>query len=134
MRGLNGSRVQLSAEDLASLPQKTISTSDHGKAATFEGVLLTDVLSKVDRPVGEQFHSTVASFYLVVQAKDGYRAVYAWAELDASFLDRAIYVVTKRNGEPLAEKAGPLQLVAPGEKRGARWMRQVVALEIRQAN
>jgi hypothetical protein len=49
-------------------------------------------------------------------------------------MDKAIYLVTTRDGKPLSETEGPLQLVAPGEKRGARWVRQVSALRIRQAN
>jgi len=37
---------------------------------------------------------------MVVEAKDDYRAVFAWAELDSSFMDKAVYVVTKRDGKP----------------------------------
>jgi len=107
---------------------------DHGNPATFEGVLLTDVLAKVDLPLGEKFHSTGASYYLVVEAKDGYRATFAWAELDSTFMDKSVYLATKRDGKPLSDKDGPFQLVAPGEKRAARWVRQVTALRIRQAN
>ena len=71
---------------------------------------------------------------MVVEAKDDYRAVFAWAELDSSFMDKAVYVVTKRDGKPLSDKDGPFQLVVPGEKRAARWVRQVTALSIRQSN
>jgi hypothetical protein len=92
------------------------------------------VLAKVDLPLGEEFHSTEASYYMVVEAKDGYRATFAWAELDASFMDRSVDVVTKRDGKPLSKKDGPFQLVVPGEKRSARWVRQVTVLKIRQAN
>lgn len=134
IQGLGGKSLVLSAEELSKLPQRTVKTSDHGVPATFEGVLLTDVLGKVELPLGEKFHSTAASYYLVVEAKDGYRGVFAWAELDSSFMDKAVYVVTRRDGKPLPEKAGPFQLVAPGEKRGARWVRQVTGLTIRQAN
>jgi hypothetical protein len=49
-------------------------------------------------------------------------------------MDKSAYVVTKRDGKPLSDKDGPFQLVVPGEKRGARWVRQVTALKIRQAN
>ena len=69
-----------------------------------------------------------------MEAKDGYRAVYAWAELDSTFMDKSVYVVTKRDGKPLSGKDGPFQLVAPGEKRAAKWVRQVTALRIKQAN
>ena len=69
-----------------------------------------------------------------MEANDGYRAVFAWAELDSTFMDKDVYVVTKRDGNPLSEKDGPFQLVVPGEKRAARWVRQVTALRLRQAN
>jgi hypothetical protein len=134
VQGVGGKSVSVSSADLAKLPQKTVETTDHGKPAKFEGVLLTDVLAKVDLPAGEKFHKTAASYYLVVEAKDGYRAVFAWAELDSGFMDKAVYVVTKRDGKPLPETSGPFQLVAPGEKRGARWVRQVTGLKIKRAD
>jgi len=81
-----------SVADLSNLPQQIVKATDHGTPATFEGVLLTDVLAKVDLPLGEKFHSTGASYYLTVEAKDGYRAVFAWAELDSTFMDKAVYV------------------------------------------
>ena len=71
---------------------------------------------------------------MVVEARDGCRATFAWAELDSTFMDKSVYVVTKRDGKPLSDKDGPFQLVVPGEKRAARWVRQVTALRIRQAN
>lgn len=131
--GIDGTSVSFTAWDLSKLPQQTVKITDHGTPATFEGVLLADVLSKVALPAGEKFHSTAASYYMVVEAKDGYRATFAWAELDSTFMDKAVYVVTKRDGKPLSEKDGPFELVAPGEKRAGRWVRQVTELEIRQA-
>jgi hypothetical protein len=71
---------------------------------------------------------------VVVEAQDGYRAVFAWAELDPTFMDKSVYVVTMRDGKPLLGNDGPFQLVVPGEKRPARWVRQVTALRIRKAN
>ncbi len=134
VQGVSGKTVVLSAADLAQLPQKTITATAHGAPATFEGALLTDVLAKVDLPSAEKFRKMAASYYLLVEAKDGYRAVFAWAELDPTFMDKAVYVVTKRDGKELPEKDGPFEVVAPGEKRGARWVRQVTALKIRQGN
>jgi hypothetical protein len=126
--------VSLSAADLALLPQRTIPVTDHGAPVTFQGVLLTDLLAKVATPTGEKFHHTAAAYYLTVEARDGYRAVFAWAELDPTFMDKAIYLLTQRDGKPLTEQEGPFRLVVPGEKRGARWVMQVTALRIRQAN
>jgi len=133
VQGLGSTSATISAADFARMPQETIRTTDHGTAVTFEGVPLAEVLAKVDLPLGEKFHHTVASYYLVVEAKDGYRAVFAWAELDSSFMDKAVYVVTRRDGRPLGDKDGPFQLVVPGEKRGGRWVHQVTALKLKQA-
>jgi hypothetical protein len=44
-----------------------------------------------------------------VEAKDGYRAVFAWAELDLLFMEKPIYLVTKRDGKPLSEEDGPFE-------------------------
>jgi hypothetical protein len=134
VQGIGGTSAALSVSYLSKLPQQTVKTTDHGTAATLEGVLLTDVLAKVDLPLGEKFHSTGASYYMVVEARDGYRAVFAWAELDSGFMDKTVYVVTRRDGKPLSERDGPFQLVAPGEKRAGRWVRQVTALKILKAN
>lgn len=134
VQGVGGRAVTLSLADISKLPRQSVKAADHGATVSFEGVLLTDVLAKVDLPAGEKFHSTAASYYLLVEARDGYRAVFAWAELDATFMDKAVYVVTKREGKPLAEKDGPFELVAPGEKRAARWVRQLTALKIKQGS
>jgi hypothetical protein len=134
VEGIAGDPITITLAELATLPQQTIKVTDHGQPATFEGVALQDLLAKVERPAGEKFHKTVASYYLLVEAKDGYRAVYAWAEVDPSFMDKPVYLATKRDGKALTEKDGPFQLVAPGEKRGARWVHQVTALRIRKAN
>ncbi len=81
VEGLNGTSVVISADDLAKLPQQTIKTSDHGNRVSFEGVLLKDLLAKVELPAGEKFHKTAASYYMLAEAKDGYRAVFAGRNL-----------------------------------------------------
>jgi hypothetical protein len=120
----------LSASDIANLPDQTIRTTDHGTPVTFQGVLLSDVLAKVSGPTGETFNKTVASYYLIAEAHDGYKAVFTWAEIDPTFTDRRVYVVTKREGNPLTAKDGPYELIVPGEKRNSRWVRQLKLLRI----
>jgi hypothetical protein len=124
----------LTEMDLARLPQQTVKTTDHGNAVTFEGVLLNDVLAKVALPAGETFKSKAASYYVLAEAQDRYKAVFSWAEIDPAFTDRKVYVVTRREGKPLAEKDGPFELIVPGEKKYSRWVRQLKALTLREAN
>jgi hypothetical protein len=132
--GLGGTTVRLSLADLAKLPQQTVQFTDQDKPVAYEGVLLLDVLSKVDLPLGEAFHKTGASYYVVVDAADGYKAVFAWAEIDPSFTDRKVYLVTRRDGKPLADSEGPFRLVVPGDKRGGRAVHQVTGLTLKQVN
>ncbi len=37
---------------------------------------------------------------------------------------------TKRDGKPLDAKESPLRIVAPGDNRAARWVRQVTVLRL----
>ncbi len=66
----------------------------------------------------------------MAEGRDGYRAVFAWAERDPSFTDKAVYVVTQREGKSLPEGDGPYQFVVRGEKRNAWWVRQLTTLRI----
>jgi len=134
VNGLAGTKATLDQVDLGKLPQQTVSTTDHGKPVTFQGVLLKDVLAKVATPTGEAFHSTGASYYVLALAGDGYKAVFAWAEVDPGFTDPKVYVVRKRDGQWLSANEGPFALVVPGEKRNGRWVRHLLGLVIRQAN
>jgi hypothetical protein len=96
VQGIGGTSATLSTADLARLPRQTVKTTTYGTPVTFQGVLLADVLSKVALPTGEKFHSTGASYDLTVEGKDGYRAVFAWAELDSGSMDKPVYMVTER--------------------------------------
>jgi len=72
--------------------------------------------------------------YVVVIAEDGFRAVYALAEIEPRFSpERRILVADSLNGEPLGEKFGNLRIANRGEGAFSRWVRKVVALEVRLA-
>jgi DMSO/TMAO reductase YedYZ molybdopterin-dependent catalytic subunit len=64
------------------------------------------------------------------QAADGYRVIYSLAELDSDFQDSGVIVADKMYGKPLDDKAGPLRLVAPHDKRPARWIRMLQTIKV----
>lgn len=72
-------------------------------------------------------------FYVIVDASDGYQVVFALPEFDPDFTDRVILLADKRDGHPLSAPEAPLRIVVPGEKRHARWVREVIDLNIQQA-
>ncbi len=125
--------LKLSATEIAKLPRTTVRARDHsGVESTFEGVALFEFLKLAGVPLGEKLRGKAVSNCLIVDAADGYRAVFAVPELDPAFTDRVILLADKRDGKPLSETEGPLRIVAPQEKRQARWVRQVTGLTICQ--
>lgn len=56
--------------------------------------------------------------------------VFALAELDSAFLDSQVLVADTIDGAPLGPKLGPLRLVAPHEKRPARWIRMLKTVTV----
>jgi hypothetical protein len=111
-----------------------VTTSDHTKKATFEGVLLRDVLVKAGTPMGEALHGPEAlARFVKVTARDGYAVVFSIAELDSGFTDEVVLLADVRDGRRLLADVGPLQMVTPHEKRAGRWIRQVSKIEVREA-
>jgi len=127
-------QLTLGPADLARLPRRSVKAKDHGGAEpTFEGVALFDVLEMAGVKFGEGLRGKNLALYLVVEASDGYRAVFALPELDPAFADRVVLLADRRDGAKLSSTEGPLRIVVPGEKRQARWVRQVVSLIIKRA-
>jgi len=126
--------VKLTTDDLAKLRRRSVQAKDHdGKDTVFEGIELAEVLRLAGVKYGEQLRGNELALFLVVDAADGYRAVFGLPELDHAFTDRIILLAERRDGKPLPEKEGPLRIVVPDEKRQARWVRQVISLTIRRA-
>ena len=125
--------LKLTAADLAKLPRQTITTKEHDQTVTFEGVAVIEILRLAGVEFGEKLRGKDLTLFLVVDAADGYRAIIALPELDPAFTDKLVILADKRDGKPLSEKEGPRRIVMQGEKRPARWVRQVTAFTIRRA-
>jgi hypothetical protein len=67
---------------------------------------------------------------VMAKAADGYKVVFALAELDPAFSDKQVLLAFSRNGAVLDTKTGPLRIVIPDEKKHGRWIRQVTELEV----
>jgi DMSO/TMAO reductase YedYZ molybdopterin-dependent catalytic subunit len=134
VEGEVSSPLRLTTAELSRLPRQTVIARAHDeKESRFEGVALFDVLKKAGLPTGNELRGKAVALYLVVEAADGYRAVFALPELDPAFTDRVILLADRRDGQALSSRDGPLQVIVPGEKRHSRWVRQVIALRIGRA-
>ncbi len=132
--GLDGVEQLVTADAWAALPRAHVETIDHeGKPVTFDGVRANELLNLVKAPLGRDLRGKNLSLYVVATAADGYSVVYALTELDPEFTDRTILIADRRDGQASPEQDGPLRVVVPGEKRQARWLRQLVQLKLLRA-
>ncbi|HTX77574.1 MAG TPA: molybdopterin-dependent oxidoreductase [Terracidiphilus sp.] len=119
-------------QSFAALPHVTVNVyNEHAKAnQTYSGVPLIALLKPLgvpDKPHGKDFR-----LYLVAEGSDGYQVVYSVAEVTPDVHDATILVADSMDGKPMGDN-GPLQLVATGEKRPARWVRNLVAIRVMTA-
>jgi DMSO/TMAO reductase YedYZ molybdopterin-dependent catalytic subunit len=125
----------LNLEDLKNLPRKTLSVVNphDNKTEVYEGVLVEDLLKKAGVPQGENLRGVSLATYLVFKAEDGYRVVFSIAELDSGIVDSGVIIADTLDGGPLPPKIGPFRLVAPHEKRPARWVRMLKSITVVRA-
>jgi hypothetical protein len=125
-----GKTSVLTRADIAALPHVKVTALLSNAPATFDAVALSVILEKAGIGLGDTLRGKRLASCLLVEAADGYRAVIALPEIDPAFTDKQIVLAYLKDGKPLDEKEGPYRIVIPGEKRMARWVRQVTTLKI----
>lgn len=128
----DGKSATWTAATLAALPHVTVTVhNEHTKAdETYTGVPVIALLTPLgvsDKPRGKQLR-----LFVVAEGSDGYEAVYSIGEVTPDVHNATVLVADTENGKPLMAD-GPLKLVATGEKRPARWVRNLVAIDVKSA-
>ena len=121
--------AEWSPATLAAVPHTTLTVyNEHAKASqTYSGVRLIDLLKTLGVP--DKLHGKDFQLYLVAEGTDGYQVVYSLGEVTPDVHDCTVIVADTQDGKPIADD-GPLKLVAAGEKRPARWVRNLVAIRV----
>ncbi len=132
INGAVATPLVLTLADLKNKPRKKLSVvNPHDqKTEMYEGVLLEELLRKAGVAHGENLRGPAMASYVLAEAADGYRVVFSLAELDSGILDSEVMVADTMDGAPLGEKQGPFRLVAPHEKRPARWVRMLKSITV----
>jgi hypothetical protein len=85
---------------------------------------------KAGAPTGKQPKGKALASYVPASAQDGYQVTFSLAELDLEIRDSTVLVADQREGQVLAEQAGPLRIVAVTDKKPARSLRMLTSLEV----
>ena len=117
-----------SAAELAALPQAALPAPASDLAAPgphWTAVLLWPLLDQagwVDQP-GRKTH---LQHVILARGRDGYTVALSIGELDPAFEGKQVLIATGRDGKAL----GSLDLVVPGDRRHARWVHDLQAIEV----
>ena len=130
LRGAAGQRTLVSTATLDSLGRQDVRAQAHGIGGVFSGVPLYDLLRLVGAPGGDSLRGRALSAYVLIEAADGYAVTFSIGELSPSVTNRVVLLADRVDGAPLGPTDGPFRLVAPEEKRPARWVRQVTRISI----
>ena len=124
--------LDLTVADLKAMPRKTlrVDNAHSGKTEVYEGVLVEDLLKKAGVPLGEALRGPAMATYVLVEGADNYRVLFSLAEFNSSFMDSEIIVADTMDGAPIPGALGPFRLVAPHEKRPARWVEMLKSLTV----
>ncbi|WP_234734149.1 molybdopterin-dependent oxidoreductase [Tellurirhabdus bombi] len=126
--------LTLAAEAIRGLPHSEITAKDRdGKEHRYKGVPLVDILRLAGVSLGGDLRGENLAKYVLVKASDGYEVLFALPEIDPDFTVRTILLADAADGAPLPQGVGPYRLIVPDEKKPARWIRQVAAIEVRFA-
>lgn len=126
IRGLDGAVRTLSPADLKALPHKsvTVFNAHSKKSESYSGVVLADLLARVNAPVGEKLKGKLFMTGIVAEGTDGYQVLYSVAEVDPAMHSGDVIVADAVDGGPLGRN-GAFQLINTEDKRPARWVRNL---------
>lgn len=116
---------------IADMKQVVVMAKAHdGAVHRYSGVSIADLLTKAGVLLGDSAKRKTVTSYIIVTAADNYKAIYAMTEIDPLFASRTIILASREDKKPLKGEDSPFQMVVPGEKKHARWVRQVTGIEV----
>ncbi|WP_091153906.1 molybdopterin-dependent oxidoreductase [Mucilaginibacter pineti] len=111
-------------------PTTVVRKDRDGNDHTYTGVTVAEILKSAGVTLGPELKGENLTKYLAVEASDGYQVIFALAELDKAFTDRAIILATTVDGKSLAPGDGPYRIIVQDEKKPARCIKQVTAMSV----
>jgi DMSO/TMAO reductase YedYZ molybdopterin-dependent catalytic subunit len=123
--------LRLTVDDLMKFKPSEVKGKDKdGNEHAFTGVRLVDVLDSAGVTLGSKLRGKNLAKYILVKAADGYQVIYSLPEVDPEFPGQTDLLAYQVDGHPLPKGEGPFRMVAPGDKKQARWIREITVIKI----
>lgn len=126
---VNGASYDLPKDDLANLPQLTLSIRENSTLAKYVGPSLVSVLGSVGFDANNLKGRDLKNI-LLAKGQDGFYVPISLTEVDATFESQVFIVALSKDGAPLASD-GPLKLVVRDAGRASRRLKSLVEIEVR---
>ena len=128
---IEGKSTTLAEAELKSMPQKTL-TARNGHSSvdeTYTGVPVADLLAKLGFIYSSVTAKRVYHSYLRAEGTDGYWVLYSASELEPVLRETGSLIALTVDGKPLGGE-GAFKIVIAGERRPARWVRNLKSLTV----
>ena len=123
--------LKLTVDELANMKAIEVKAKDKdGKEHMFKGVQLVDVLDSAGVTLGGQLRGKNLMKYVHIKALDGYEIIFSLSEIDPSIAGQTIILAYQVDGAALPKGEGPFRIVVPGDKKHARWIREISSIHI----
>jgi hypothetical protein len=115
--------------EIGDLPMICGSGEPKGRVGLCRGILLAEVINRAEVVVKE--HNDTKKMFVVAASDDGYKAVFSWQEIFNSPNGEGILVVLEKNGQPLYDGSGEVDLISARDHlTGPRYVRQLKTVAI----
>ena len=124
--------ISISADMLSRFERTEVTAKVHdSKPVKWSGVRLQTLMAaRFYSPFGDRLKGPWLAAVVRATGADGYQVIFTLPELDAAFGNLEVLVADQQDGKPIDPADGPVRLVVPSDKRAARWVRNLVKLEI----
>jgi len=122
----------LSPADLAKLPREKVRAELGKNHLTYEGVPLAEIVHLAGAKWGGKCLSLL-DCYLLAEGDDGFRAVFAVAEIAPNLRHQMVILADRCDGRPLSKADGPYQIIEEDAKQHGRWVKRAKKISIRPA-
>lgn len=118
---------------IAASPRVSLRVTEGGKPVAYQGVPLAALLPKDNAGRPGDSMAVVKGFsdaVIVVRGSDGYQVAVSAAAVAMDPAGERYLLAIARDGKPLDDKHGPVQLIVPGDPQRVRWCHGVASARL----